>query len=317
MQNSENNEVPVTPNPNPGAPVVPPVTPEATPPVNPVIPAAGPTPMTAQSANSMKSNDSLGTAAVLTALVPPVGLILGILSIIKGSKSGNKKLSLFGGVAILLSVIIGLLYAFVVIPRIPALAGSKYSKTKNITINKGSLNLTVPIPEAYEEDTKVKTASDQGFDVEVKRYDIYVDPKTKKEVIAALEVQALDLSSLANLASLSGEKVSPDDLLKQAIETSNDEIEKSIVEATSGSSPFTNVKVTTKEKSGDNGVIVKFTAQGKSSSGKTVELEGEQAIYVSKDFTVVTISQAVEKNVYKKNKKVFDNINLSIKNQVK
>ena len=324
MQDPENNESPAVPNPNQAAPVppvaIPPVTPvdpavmpqppNAIPPMTPSAPPAAP-----QSNNSANTNDSLGTISVLSSLIPPAGLILGILSIIKGSKSKNKKLTLFGGVAILLSVIIGLLYMFVVAPRIPALAGSKYSKTKNISITTGSLNLTVPIPELYEEKTGIDNKTDDlGLNYEYKTYILYSDSKTKKDIVSVLSFTSVDASIIARATEQVGRKLTVEDAISSGLETSNYELEAQIGQETKS---LTNIKVLSKEKSGNNGYIVNYTAEGKSSDGKKVEIVGVYSFYVTSDFNFIGINQATEKNVYNKNKKVFDGIALSVKDQIK
>ena len=324
MQDPENNESPTVPNPNQAAPVPPAVTPPVTPvdpavmpqppnaipPMTPSVPPAAP-----QSNNSANTNDSLGTISVLSSLIPPAGLILGILSIVKGSKSKNKKLTLFGGVAILLSVIIGLLYVFVVAPRIPALAGSKYSKTKNISITTGSLNLTVPIPELYEEKTGIDNKTDyQGLTYESKTYILYSDSKTKKDIVSVLSFTSVDASIIARATEQVGRKLTVEDAINSGLETSNSELEAQIGEETKS---LTNIKVLSKEKSGNNGYIVNYTAEGKSSDGKKVEIVGVYSFYVTSDFNFIGINQATEKNVYNKNKKVFDGIALSVKDQIK
>ena len=324
MQDPENNESPAVPNPNQAAPVppvaIPPVTPvdpavmpqppNAIPPMTPSAPPAAP-----QSNNSANTNDSLGTISVLSSLIPPVGLILGILSVVKGSKSKNKKLTLFGGVAILLSVIIGLLYMFVVAPRIPALAGSKYSKTKNISITTGSLNLTVPIPELYEEKTGIDNKTDDlGLNYEYKTYILYSDSKTKKDIVSVLSFTSVDASIIARATEQVGRKLTVEDAISSGLETSNYELEAQIGQETKS---LTNIKVLSKEKSGNNGYIVNYTAEGKSSDGKKVEIVGVYSFYVTSDFNFIGINQATEKNVYNKNKKVFDGIALSVKDQIK
>ena len=324
MQDPENNESPAVPNPNQAAPVppvaIPPVTPvdpavmpqppNAIPPMTPSAPPAAP-----QSNNSANTNDSLGTISVLSSLIPPVGLILGILSVVKGSKSKNKKLTLFGGVAILLSVIIGLLYMFVVAPRIPALAGSKYSKTKNISITTGSLNLTVPIPELYEEKTGIDNKTDDlGLNYEYKTYILYSDSKTKKDIVSVLSFTSVDASIIARATEQVGRKLTVEDAISSGLETSNYELEAQIGQETKS---LTNIKVLSKEKSGNNGYIVNYTAEGKSSDGKKVEIVGVFSFYVTSDFNFIGINQATEKNVYNKNKKVFDGIALSVKDQIK
>ena len=325
MQDPENNESPAVPNPNQAAPVppvaIPPVTPvdpavmpqppNAIPPMTPSAPPAAP-----QSNNSANTNDSLGTISVLSSLIPPVGLILGILSVVKGSKSKNKKLTLFGGVAILLSVIIGLLYVFVVAPRIPALAGSKYSKQKNISITTGSLNLTVPIPELYEEKTGIdNNATDNlGITYESKTYILYSDSKTKKDIVSVLSFTSVDASIIARATEQVGRKLTVEDAISSGLETSNYELEAQIGQETKS---LTNIKVLSKEKSGNNGYIVNYTAEGKSSDGKKVEIVGVYSFYVTSDFNFIGINQATEKNVYNKNKKVFDGIALSVKDQIK
>ena len=324
MQDPENNESPAVPNPNQAAPVppvaIPPVTPvdpavmpqppNAIPPMTPSVPPAAP-----QSNNSANTNDSLGTISVLSSLIPPAGLILGILSIIKGSKSKNKKLTLFGGVAILLSVIIGLLYVFVVAPRIPALAGSKYSKQKNISITTGSLNLTVPIPELYEEKTGIDNKTDDlGLNYEYKTYILYSDSKTKKDIVSVLSFTSVDASIIARATEQVGRKLTVEDAISSGLETSNYELEAQIGQETKS---LTNIKVLSKEKSGNNGYIVNYTAEGKSSDGKKVEIVGVYSFYVTSDFNFIGINQATEKNVYNKNKKVFDGIALSVKDQIK
>ena len=324
MQDPENNESPAVPNPNQAAPVppvaIPPVTPvdpavmpqppNAIPPMTPSAPPAAP-----QSNNSANTNDSLGTISVLSSLIPPVGLILGILSIVKGSKSKNKKLTLFGGVAILLSVIIGLLYVFVVAPRIPALAGSKYSKQKNISITTGSLNLTVPIPELYEEKTGIDNKTDDlGLNYEYKTYILYSDSKTKKDIVSVLSFTSVDASIIARATEQVGRKLTVEDAISSGLETSNYELEAQIGQETKS---LTNIKVLSKEKSGNNGYIVNYTAEGKSSDGKKVEIVGVFSFYVTSDFNFIGINQATEKNVYNKNKKVFDGIALSVKDQIK
>ena len=324
MQDPENNESSTVPNPNQAAPV----TPAVTPPVTPVDPAVMPQPPNAippmtpsvppaapQSNNSANTNDSLGTISVLSSLIPPAGLILGILSIIKGSKSKNKKLTLFGGVAILLSVIIGLLYVFVVAPRIPALAGSKYSKQKNISITTGSLNLTVPIPELYEEKTGIDNKTDDlGLNYEYKTYILYSDSKTKKDIVSVLSFTSVDASIIARATEQVGRKLTVEDAISSGLETSNYELEAQIGQETKS---LTNIKVLSKEKSGNNGYIVNYTAEGKSSDGKKVEIVGVYSFYVTSDFNFIGINQATEKNVYNKNKKVFDGIALSVKDQIK
>ena len=267
MQDPENNESPAVPNPNQAAPVppvaIPPVTPvdpavmpqppNAIPPMTPSAPPAAP-----QSNNSANTNDSLGTISVLSSLIPPVGLILGILSVVKGSKSKNKKLTLFGGVAILLSVIIGLLYVFVVAPRIPALAGSKYSKQKNISITTGSLNLTVPIPELYEEKTGIDNKTDDlGLNYEYKTYILYSDSKTKKDIVSVLSFTSVDASIIARATEQVGRKLTVEDAISSGLETSNYELEAQIGQETKS---LTNIKVLSKEKSGNNGYIVNYTA---------------------------------------------------------
>ena len=324
MQDPENNESPAVPNPNQAAPVppvaIPPVTPvdpavmpqppNAIPPMTPSAPPAAP-----QSNNSANTNDSLGTISVLSSLIPPVGLILGILSVVKGSKSKNKKLTLFGGVAILLSVIIGLLYVFVVAPRIPALAGSKYSKQKNISITTGSLNLTVPIPELYEEKTGIDNKTDDlGLNYEYKTYILYSDSKTKKDIVSVLSFTSVDASIIARATEQVGRKLTVEDAISSGLETSNYELEAQIGQETKS---LTNIKVLSKEKSGNNGYIVNYTAEGKSSDGKKVEIVGVYSFYVTSDFNFIGINQATEKNVYNKNKKVFDCIALSVKDQIK
>ena len=324
MQDPENNESPAVPNPNQAAPVppvaIPPVTPvdpavmpqppNAIPPMTPSAPPAAP-----QSNNSANTNDSLGTISVLSSLIPPVGLILGILSVVKGSKSKNKKLTLFGGVAILLSVIIGLLYVFVVAPRIPALAGSKYSKQKNISITTGSLNLTVPIPELYEEKTGIDNKTDDlGLNYEYKTYILYSDSKTKKDIVSVLSFTSVDASIIARATEQVGRKLTVEDAISSGLETSNYELEAQIGQETKS---LTNIKVLSKEKSGNNGYIVNYTAEGKSSDGKKVEIVGVYSFYVTSDFNFIGINQATEKNVYNKNKKVFDGIALSVKDQIK
>jgi len=325
MQNSENNEAPLTPNPNQPAPAAGPTPapagmPQPTPMGVPPTPApAGmpqPTPMMAQSANSAKSNSSLGTISVLASLIPPAGLILGILSIIKGSKNNNKKLSLFGGVAILLSILIGLLYAFVVAPRIPAFAGSNYSKTKNITVSGGSINITVPIPKAFEEVSLKNSSTLNSYGINSKTYAIYGDTKEKKDTIAAFNFQATGLSDdekdIFKVA-----KITRDRVIDKILETEDQAIIDDIESAGAGDDKLTNVKIVSKEKSGDNGYVVKYTAQGKSLKGKPVEVVGTVSGYFSEDYSSVTLSLLVEKNTYNKNKKVFDNIANSAKNQIK
>ncbi len=326
MQDSENNESPAVPNPNQAAPAAP----TAIPPMTPAAPSVMPQPPTAippmtppaaptnpQSNSSANTNDSLGVISILSSLIPPAGLILGILSVVKGSKSKNKKLTLFGGVAILLSVIIGLLYVFVLAPRIPALAGSKYSKTKNITINKGSLNLTIPIPEAFNEDNSFNdTAKDSFLETEQKTYSIYADPAKKQDILAILSVVTVDLSGVKKLSNYTESEITVEAVINELVNESNEDTKKSF-EGGPIFKNLSNLTIVNKEKSGSNGATFTFTAEGKSKNGKKVELLGKTSIYINSDFYEVGDLLIVEKNVYNKNKKAFDNIDESIKTQIK
>jgi len=321
MQDSDNNPNP-NPNPNPvqPLPVVDPVAPQNPLSPTPPNPTPVPTPTEPQSYNSANSNNSFGNVAILASLIPPIGLILGLISIVKGSKTKNKKLSLFGGVAIILSILISLLYAFVVIPRIPALAGSKYSKTKDISISSGSLNLSIPIPEAFEEDTSKSSPAasrKSGIQASTKAYFIYADPKEKKDILAGLVFTMVDLSKLKSVLEKSGEETGTvDEFITEVIETDDSKILQTI-EKDSSLNGFSNAKIVSKSKSGNNGYIIKFTAETKTSKNETIEMVGSFYGVTTDDFEMVNVSQFVTKDVYNKNKKVFDNIEKSIVSQVK
>ena len=270
-----------------------------------------------QSASSQGSSSAgLGIAAMVASLLPLVGFILGIVSIIKGFKSNNKKLKLFGGIAIVLSLLLSALYFAVVIPAVGSLLGTNYSKTQQIDVSGTGYSYKITIPAAFAKEESASTSNARSAfsrsEPQV-NYVIYKDKEKKEGVIAMFSYQVTDMSSLKRLAERTGQKLTPDMIIKEALKNTSG-LEDAVTKETANGK-FKNAKVVDVKQDG-KGLVVRFTAEGASKDGKKVDVVGRLAIYLNDDLIMINTGSFAKKSVWEANSKVFEGIHESVSSQV-
>lgn len=272
-----------------------------------------------QAASSQSSSGSgLGIAAMITALIPIIGLILGIVSVIKGSKTQNKKLKGLGIAAILLSIIMFCVSYFALPAIVSRLLGNNFSKTQEITASGTGYSFKVTIPEAFKLDANAGNASTKPSafvkQEDRKIYAIYKNDDKAKGLIAMFGYQITDMRSLAKIAEAYGQKITPDSLVKDVLKDTSkikDDIKKEKV----FQGKINNVEVVSVEQDG-NGILVTFTAKSETTDGKPADIVGELALYLNEDLVMIDTITFAKKEVWDANTDVFQGINKSISAQV-
>ncbi len=317
MQGSENNESPAVPNPNQAAPVMP-QPPTAVPPMAPAVPAAPiPAPqavpqasmnMTSQpvapivpgqmepQANSQNPKSSKDFFVLLAALIPIVGIVMGIIFTAKGAKQKDKRKGIIGISTVILSLIIGSLSFFFLLPLI---SGAKYSKTQVVNLKLGDSEYKITIPEAFKSDNPPDNT--QGS------YVINSEKKDETEDVAQFRYDILDQSFLNG--EFEGVTLTPDNLIDELL-TREDKY-KSDLKSTAESAGLKDVVVSNIVREGKS-ITTNFT--GKNSDGTV--MKGVAKDYVDKNFYIVQLTVIASKKVWDSNSKSFNGILTSLDSQI-
>lgn len=248
-------------------------------------------------ANGAKPGNTLGILSLVLAIIlTPVGIVLGVVSIIKGFKHGNKALGIMG----IGGVVLGLLSSlFWIIVLIAVIAGGNLSSTKSTTIKLANDTVTMNIPE------KMKKTNDTSNDSVV--YGVQASGGNGQGYSSQISVATTQ--SVANSSDLV--------LLKQILEDPTNEQRGSVVGSTK--EPFYSLL----ERIGLSKSVIgdpqKITINGSQMAYRmTFEGEAQNQKYTGYLIFAISGSDAfdfligADKNIWAANKSTFDKIVTSI-----
>ena len=260
-------------------------------PVAPIVP--GQMEPQASSQNPKSNKDFF---VLLAALIPIVGIVMGIIFTAKGAKQKDKRKGIIGISTLILSLLITSLSFFFLLPLI---SGAKYSKTQVVNLKLGDSDYKITIPEAFK---SINTPDNkQG------NYVINSEKKDQTEDVAQFGYNIDDQSY--RKSSYSGETTTADQLIDKYLE--EEDKYKSEIKSAAEAVGLKDVVLSDIVREGKS-ITTNFT--GKNSDGTV--MKGATKDYVDKNLYVVQLVVLASKKVWDSNSKSFNGILKSLDSQI-